>query len=68
MLFRPFLNILAAIVATTGLAHEFWIEPQEYQVQSGAPLIADLRNGQNFAGPELAYFSKRFSVRIMRSQ
>lgn len=41
------------------LAHEFWIEPQEYQVQSGAPLIADIRNGQFFAGSSLVYFDKR---------
>jgi len=67
MLFRPSLPVrpivLAALVslcATAGLAHEFWIEPHEYQVQSAAPLVADLRNGQDFAGPELAYFPKRF--------
>jgi uncharacterized GH25 family protein len=64
---RPLLNTLTVFVtalmtltATPGLAHEFWIEPQEYQVQSGAPLVAELRNGQGFSGVSLAYFSKRF--------
>ena len=37
-------------------AHEFWIGPEEYQVQSGAPLLAHLRNGQNFKGMSLTYF------------
>ena len=40
-------------------AHEFWIGPEEYQVQSGAPLVAHLRNGQNFKGVSLAYFEKQ---------
>lgn len=37
-------------------AHEFWIEPEKYQVESGAPLVANLRNGQEFKGATLAYF------------
>ncbi len=61
MFFRLFLSALTTLIAGAGLAHEFWIEPQEYQVQSGAPLVADLRNGQNFAGAELAYFTRRFT-------
>lgn len=66
MYFRPFPNIPAALFtalatfgATASLAHEFWIEPQEYQVQSGADLVAGLRNGQKFSGIDLAYFEKR---------
>ncbi|MFC4670414.1 DUF4198 domain-containing protein [Seohaeicola nanhaiensis] len=42
--------------ATQSAAHEFWVEPEKYQVESGAPLVADLRNGQNFRGAALAYF------------
>lgn len=38
------------------LAHEFWIEPQRFQVNSNASLQADLRNGQRFDGIDLAYF------------
>lgn len=53
------------ITASASLAHEFWIEPQEYQVQSGAPLVADLRNGQKFSGMALGYFAnslRRFDL------
>jgi len=49
---------LSLIYASASLAHEFWIEPQEFQAQSGAPLVVDLRNGQKFAGVSLGYFSK----------
>lgn len=70
-MFRPFRAIIRAVFplaiaacvtlsATASLAHEFWIEPTEYQVQSGAPLVVDLRNGQNFSGSDLPYFPKRF--------
>lgn len=40
------------------LAHEFWIEPEEYQIQPRAPLSADLRNGQEFKGINLPYFNR----------
>ena len=42
-------------------AHEFWIDPVEYQVESGAPLVADLRNGQEFRGVSLGYFDRNFA-------
>jgi len=49
------------LVLTTlpALSHEFWIEPQKYQVDSGQPVIADLRNGQKFTGSKLVYFARR---------
>ena len=52
---------LAGLVMTTlpAVSHEFWIEPQKYQVESGAPVIADLRNGQKFTGSKLVYFARR---------
>nr|WP_295313534.1 DUF4198 domain-containing protein [Roseobacter sp.] len=43
------------------LAHEFWIEPQQYQVESGNELVADLKNGENFEGVSLGWFEKNFS-------
>lgn len=51
--------------AHSASAHEFWIEPQKFQVESGAALIANLKNGENFKGGDLAYFSTsttRFDV------
>ncbi len=61
MFLRPFLSVLTVLIANASLAHEFWIEPTKYQVETGAPLLADLRNGQNFSGREQAYFPKRFA-------
>lgn len=45
------------------LGHEFWIEPRKFQVESGEPVVADLMNGEEFSGSELAYFDHR-SVRF----
>ncbi|MDU9006406.1 DUF4198 domain-containing protein [Sedimentitalea todarodis] len=58
---RHSLAVLASLLFTAipALSHEFWIEPEEYQVQSGSPLKAQFRNGQNFKGTALAYFDKR---------
>lgn len=45
--------------AQTARAHEFWIDPLEYQVESGAALSAHFRNGETFKGTPLAYFDRR---------
>jgi hypothetical protein len=59
-IFLPGLS-LAALLASTlpALAHEFWIEPQKYQVNSDETLTAGLRNGQVFKGARLPYFDRR---------
>ncbi|MBA1148523.1 DUF4198 domain-containing protein [Ectothiorhodospiraceae bacterium WFHF3C12] len=41
-------------------AHEFWIDPQRYQVPVGEPIVADLRVGQEFKGDALVYLPSRF--------
>ncbi|MFT7370659.1 MAG: hypothetical protein ACI94O_001985 [Octadecabacter sp.] len=42
------------------LAHEFWIEPIAYQVDSETNIIGELTNGQEFEGSQLAYLPQRF--------
>lgn len=55
--------MLSAGFATVGplavAAHEFWIEPDLYQVDSGALVVAQLRNGEKFEGVALGYFDRR---------
>ncbi|WP_270918171.1 DUF4198 domain-containing protein [Parasedimentitalea psychrophila] len=60
-LFRHFRIGLVGLILSTlpALSHEFWIEPQKYQVESGAPVLADLRNGQNFSGANQVFFARR---------
>ncbi|KIC11325.1 hypothetical protein RA19_08265 [Leisingera sp. ANG-M1] len=43
------------------LSHEFWIEPEKYQVDSGEPVVATLRNGQEFNGAEQPYLDHRIA-------
>lgn len=52
------LTCVTLLAAPMALAHEFWIEPTEFQVNSGAAIVADLRNGQLFKGSALSYFDK----------
>jgi len=51
--------VLASLPASL-VAHEFWIEPESYQVQPGDPLIARLRVGETFAGAEQSYLPRNF--------
>jgi len=64
MQFRLFCSILcAALTLGTGpvLSHEFWIEPEKYQVASGDSVVAKLRNGQKFKGAEQPYLDHRIA-------
>lgn len=44
-------------------AHEFWIEPVEFQVEKDDPVVANLRNGQLFEGTAQS-FSERSNTRL----
>jgi len=54
-----YLTLLVTLAAQPAFAHELWIEPEEFQVEKGAPLRADIRNGQEFEGTDLAFFYER---------
>ncbi|WP_036760445.1 DUF4198 domain-containing protein [Leisingera daeponensis] len=64
MQYRLFCSILCSgltLAAGPGLSHEFWIEPQKYQEVSGNPVVARLRNGQEFKGAEQPYLDHRIA-------
>lgn len=39
-------------------AHEFWLDPAQYQVETNAPIVADFRNGELFDGVALGFFDR----------
>ncbi|WP_415920666.1 DUF4198 domain-containing protein [Tateyamaria sp. SN6-1] len=47
-----------AICAADATAHEFWIEPERYQVAEGDDLVARFKNGEAFEGVSLGYFER----------
>ena len=55
-----------AILPIRVFAHEFWIEPEAYQVNPGNTITATFRIGENFSGTEHAYFDFR-STRLERA-
>ena len=55
------LAVTLSLSATSAFSHEFWIEPQKFQVENGEIMEIDLKNGQNFVGAKLSYFEKQFS-------
>ncbi|NHX27299.1 DUF4198 domain-containing protein, partial [Escherichia coli] len=54
-LLAPLITAVALFGAPMAQAHEFWLSPQTYHVAPGAPVIADLRLGQNFSGAPLSF-------------
>lgn len=61
---RPFAFLPAValtLAATLASAHEFWIDPQAYQVAPGEQIVAGLRVGQNFQGSSYSYFPSNFT-------
>lgn len=55
------------ILSVQASAHEFWIEPQQYQAESDTPLHADLIVGQKFKGTPRIYLDrkiKRFDLAL----
>ncbi len=53
------LLVLLCSMVSVG-AHEYWIEATDYQLAAGDELVADIRNGQDFAGIAYPYNSQRF--------
>lgn len=56
------LRILAILgaMATPAGAHEFWLDPLEYQVANGGMVEAHLRNGEMFKGSAMSYLPRNF--------
>lgn len=57
--------VLVAMISGSAMAHEFWIEPTQYQIAKNTVLEAYLRNGENFKGSTIAYIkakTARFDV------
>lgn len=53
------LTIFVSIAAAPLLAHEFWIDSEKFQVETDENIVAYTKNGQDFQGIDLAYFTKR---------
>jgi hypothetical protein len=56
---RLVLILSLGFAALPAAAHEYWLEAPAYQVQPGAELTTNIKNGQLFEGTNLAYFSNR---------
>ena len=51
---------LAACLSAPVTAHEFWIDPVDYVIPPGAPLVADIRVGETFEGSAYSYVPPNF--------
>ncbi len=49
------LSAILTLLADPGYSHEFWIDPQSYQIQPGDRIVANLRVGEEFDGSSYPY-------------
>lgn len=54
------LVLVTLLTPITAFAHEFWIEPLSYQIDTGATVSAHLNVGQNFSGSTYSYIEDNF--------
>lgn len=52
-----FLLCLGALLRPVS-AHEFWLDPQEYQLPIGGQIVADMRVGETFKGASYAFLPR----------
>jgi uncharacterized GH25 family protein len=52
--------VILTVFPVLASAHEFWLDPADYQVETGETIIADLKNGQNFEGVSLPFNTHSF--------
>ncbi len=64
---RIFAALCFICFAFPAICHEFWIEPQAYQVAPDEKMQAVLLNGQEFEGSELGFLPLRFTRFTMAS-
>lgn len=56
-----FCGISLIFLAVSAQGHEYWVEPHKFEVEAGAAIRADLKNGENFEGIRLYYLTGRFT-------
>ena len=66
MSLKSWLLVCAFVLPGVGSAHEFWIEPNAYQVAPGGDLLGKLRVGEEFEGAEQSYLPRNFKRFDMR--
>lgn len=54
-------GIVCAFFAGMSSAHEFWIDPVNWQLSAGDEISAHLRNGEGFEGSSLGWFDKNIA-------
>lgn len=56
------LALLLTLVFTSAQAHEFWLSPLDYAVPVGAPVVADIRVGENFSGSAYVWLGRNVAA------
>lgn len=59
-MFRSVCFIFCAVFASTIQAHELFLQPQSYQIDVGAPLVAEVKVGEEFDGGRSIYNPNKF--------
>lgn len=55
MIYARFLCLVMFLNVLPSTAHEYWVEPQDYLIDSSDKVVADFRNGQLFEGNSISF-------------
>ncbi|WP_163850211.1 DUF4198 domain-containing protein [Pseudooceanicola aestuarii] len=62
MIRRTAFSLLSLVALSgAGLSHEFWLEPEEFQVAPDAELRVAMKNGEGFVGTDLVWYDRRIA-------
>lgn len=54
--------VCAAFSTVPALGHEFWIDPEDFTVAPGEPIVAAIRVGTEYEGSSYSYLPKNFRL------
>ncbi|MFK7902896.1 MAG: DUF4198 domain-containing protein [Nitratireductor sp.] len=70
--FKKILYISSALtlihIPIQAIAHEYWIEPEQFEYKTGENLKADLKNGEDFQGYSYSYIKDSTKIYSITSQ
>lgn len=60
-MFRPLkLAVFLGCIAIPAKAHEFWIDPEAFEIEPGGTVVAAIRVGQDYKGSSYSYLPPQF--------
>lgn len=61
---RILIPLVAALIPVQAVSHELWLEPVQFQAETGETIGINIRNGEDFRGLDLSWFDPRIAESV----